>query len=187
MPAPHPRRWRRGSLFGPGPRRPLDREQRARFRFILHSHRRAGRLTRAAEDVGEALVKRLGVDGQCDPAHATLAADAGCCERTVRRATASMRALGILRWTMRLVRAGWRVEQTSNAYELVPSAVLPIAALPAPRCGGQGGRQTQTIDVFSAPPVAPEVVAAAQAALARRRAAIERGLMDKVVVGVAVR
>jgi hypothetical protein len=144
MPNPHPRPWRRGSLFTAGKRRPLDREQRARFRFLLRAHARAGRLPAKHEWVGEALLKRLGTDGQCDPAHETLASDAGCSSRTVRRATAAMRSLGLLRWTTRLVRAGWRTEQTSNAYELVPAAERP-----APRCGGQSGRETRKIDISS--------------------------------------
>jgi hypothetical protein len=132
----HPRPWHRDSLFGPGPRRPLDREQRARFRFLLRAHARARRLSAKAEWVGAALLKRLGEDGRCDPAHATLAVDAGCGARTVRRALVLMRMLGLLRWTTRLVRNGWRAEQTSNAYELVPEASVP--------CGGQNGRGTST-------------------------------------------
>ena len=142
MSANHPRPWHRGSVFGVGPRRPLDREQRARFRFLLLAHARAGRLSPKAQWVGEALLKRLGVDGECDPAHATLANDAGCSVRTVQRATVAMRALGLLRWTTRLVRAGWRTEQTSSAYELVP-----IASAAAPSCDGQAGRQTKRISV----------------------------------------
>jgi hypothetical protein len=129
-------------VFGGGRRVPLDRERRARFRFLLSAHRRARRLTPTAELVGTALLKRLGVDGQCDPSHATLAADVGCSARTVGRATAAMRHLGLLRWDQRLIRTGWRVEQTSNAYELVPAAA-PAVVLPVPRCGGQNGRETQ--------------------------------------------
>ena len=140
MPIVH-RRWRSGSVFGDGRRVPLDRERRARFRFLVDQHRRARRLTPTAELVGTALLKRLGVDGQCDPSHATLAADVGCSARTVGRATATMRDLGLLRWDQRLIRSGWRTEQTSNAYELVPAAV-PAMVLPLPRCGGQSGQET---------------------------------------------
>jgi hypothetical protein len=141
MSTSHPRPWRHGSLFGDGRRVPLDRERRARFRFLLSAHRRARRLTPTAELVGTALLKRLGTDGQCDPAHATLATDVGCSARTVGRATAAMRDLGLLRWDQRLVRNRWRAEQTSNAYELVPTAA-PVTVLPMPRCGRQNGRET---------------------------------------------
>lgn len=141
MPRPHPRPWHRGSLFGSGPRRPLDREQRARFRYLLNAHHRAGRLTRAARDVGEALVRRVGTDGQCDPSHATLAEDAACEVRTVQRATDAMRDLGLLRWQRRLVRNGWRAEQTSNAYELLTAVEAPIVPV---RCGGHSARETRS-------------------------------------------
>lgn len=133
----HPRPWHRQSLFGDGPRRTLDREQRARFTFLLHAHRGVGRVSAATEDVGLALIKRLSVDGRCDPSHATLGTDAGCHERTARRATARLRKLGLLLWQQRLVRNGWRTEQTSNAYVLLTPAINP-----PPRCGGQMVRET---------------------------------------------
>ncbi len=164
MPPPHPRPWHRGSIYGDGPRRPLDRNGRARFRYLLRAHRRGGHLTRAALDVGEALVKRLGSDGQCDPAQATIAADAGCCERTVRRAIGAMRDLGLLFWTMRLVRSGgWRAAQTSNAYLLLTTAAVP---LPRPRCGGHRDRETR-LKIQSTPSLSPP----AQDAAARVNAA----------------
>jgi hypothetical protein len=53
LPTSHPRPWRRDSVFGDGPRVPLDRNGRARFRFLIHAHRGARRLTRAGLDVGE--------------------------------------------------------------------------------------------------------------------------------------
>src|SRR4051794_24676236 len=168
MPAP-PRPWRRGSVFGDGRRVPLDRERRARFRFLLNAHRRARRLTPTAELVGTALLKRLGADGQCDPSHATLAADVGCSARTVGRATASMRELGLLRWDQRLVRNQWRAEQTSNAYELVPTAALPVPVLRRTSCP----RNPSLVDSKEAaallPPPSPQELAAAEAALAARR------------------
>ena len=34
-------RWRKDSIFGYGPRQPLDRERRARFRFLIRAHRGA--------------------------------------------------------------------------------------------------------------------------------------------------
>jgi hypothetical protein len=100
LPSTHPCPWHRGSVFGEGRRVPLDPRQRARFRFLLHTHKRAGRLTRAAVDVGEALVKRLGEDGRCDPSQATLADDADCCERTVRRSLTEDRASVVLQTTL---------------------------------------------------------------------------------------
>jgi hypothetical protein len=171
MPRPHPRPWHRGSVFGDGPRVPLDRERRARFRFLLQLHHRAGRLTRAARDVGEALARRLGSDGRCDPAHATLAGDAGCSARTARRATAAMRDLGLLRWQTRLVRAGWRTEQTSNAYELV-TAEDARGRGGAVRCGGHSVSEIQKLEIQSSLPLpSPAERQAAMESLARIRAA----------------
>src|SRR5580693_3372335 len=119
MPKAHPRPWRRHSVFGDGPRQPLDREQRARFRYLLNAHARANRLPAKQEKVGLALLKRLGTDGQCDPSHDTLAEDVGCCARTARRALATLKALGLLLWQRRIVRNGPCVDQTSNAYLLL--------------------------------------------------------------------
>ena len=176
LPRPHPRPWHGGSIFGPGPRRRLDRNQRARFRFLLNAHKWAGRLADKTDDVGAALLKRLSGVGRCDPSQATLADVAGCEERTVRRAITSMRDLGLLRWERRLVRNGWRCEQTSNAYELVPTA----HHLQVPHCGGQNVRETGFLDESrkpnSAVVAAPDDVAAALAALARRRAVVEARL-----------
>jgi hypothetical protein len=50
LPTSHPRPWRRDSVFGDGRRAPLDRNGRARFRFLIRAHRRARRLTRAGLD-----------------------------------------------------------------------------------------------------------------------------------------
>lgn len=167
--SPHPRPWHRGSLFGDGPRRRLDRNERARFRYLVDAHHRAGRIARAHRDIGHALVKRLSITGRCDPSQQTLAADVGCSARTVRRANVRMRTLGLLRWQTRLVRADWRAEQTSNAYELVPTAAPPSVIC----CGGQRVRETGLIDksihLASAKPASDTDIAAAQAALARRR------------------
>ena len=89
----------------------------------------------------------------------------GCCDRTVRRATAAMRGLGLLRWQTRLVRVGWRAEQTSNAYELVPTLAAP-PVLPRARCGGQKVRASRDVLIQSSLPLpSPAEAAAAQGAL----------------------
>ena len=152
----HPRPFHRGSLFGDGPRRPFGTDERRAWLARVEGERQAGRLTALHVVVGRALLKRLGEDGRCDPAHATLAADVECGERTVRRALAGLREAGVLAWEQRVVRRPWpeggpgatRAEQTSNAYVfLLPTG--PIVArtprpvqLRLPRCGGQAGRET---------------------------------------------
>ena len=185
MPTPHPRPWHRGSLFGDGPRVPLDRERRARFRFLLHAHIHAGRLPDKQGRVGAALLKRLSVDGRCDPSHATLAADTNVSERTVQRATDTMRGLGLLRWQRRLVRTGWRAEQTSNAYELVP-ALGTAPVLPRFSCDGQSVRETLKVDISYCPEFTATEVQAAQRALAQRRAITEARLLNNKGSGWSV-
>lgn len=126
-------KWRRDSIFGTGPRRPLDREQRARFRALLHLHRRPGRLTLACVAVGRVLLDMLGADGRLDPSHATLAARAAVDVATVKRALVRLRELGFVAWARRLIRdagTGWRAEQVTNAYALA----CPGPAAPRPPC-----------------------------------------------------
>jgi hypothetical protein len=177
-------KFHRHSVFGTGPRRPLDREQRARYKFLVHAHRTAENLTADHKNVAEALLRRLGVDGRCDPSQATLADDAGCKERTVRRALVQLRDLGLVHWHQRIVRSGWRVVQTSNAYLLMP------LTLPNPVISGLGRRVGAKLRIprSACPPVGerrePDAIpppslgdlAAASAALARRRAMVEARL-----------
>ena len=178
MPTPHPRPYHAGSLFGDGPRRPLDREQRARFYFLLTAHSRSRHITPKGEKVGAALLKRLSVDGRCDPSHQTIADDAGCDERTVRRALDAMKAIGLVMWQRRIVRDGWRTSQTSNAYLLAPIAVANPPKIHARCCGGQIVRETRSISFISTS-ASPQDVEAARNALAARRAAIEGRLLNK--------
>jgi hypothetical protein len=142
-----------------------------------HLSRRARRLTRAGLDVGEAMVKRLGENGRLDPSYATLARDADCDKRTVGRALANMRALGLLRWTRRLVRNGPYVEQTSNAYELTPAGAETPLPSGSTRIGdGQNDRQTNFVDITYCPP--SNEVREAQAALARARAVMKARMLE---------
>ncbi len=121
-------KWRADSVFGPGPRVPLDRERRAVFRarLTMRAYRCPGRLTITAAAVGRILVDMLGANGRLDPSVATLARLAAVDESTVTRALARLRDCGFVTWTRRLVRdagTAWRCAQASNAYALlVPTA-----------------------------------------------------------------
>ena len=138
----HPRPWHAGSEFGEGLRWPLDREARCVWRVRLDLARRAGRITALHAEIGRALLRRLGQDGRCDPAHDTIAADVGCSPRTVRTALAALAELGLVRWINRLVRVGQRAQQTSNAYTLIVAAVSAFVPRPrrATRCATSGGK-----------------------------------------------
>jgi len=123
----HPRPFHHKAIFGLGERVPLSRDQRriwlARAELVRH---RTRWLTPLHVKIGEALERRLGADGQCDPSHATLAADVGCDESAVGDALKALKGLGLLTWDQRLVRRPWpergpgatRAEQTSNQYQL---------------------------------------------------------------------
>ena len=122
----HPRPWHRNSVFGDGRQVPLDRERRARFRYLVHAHTRAGRLTPKGEWVILELEQHLSRTGRCDPSHARLAANAHVEISTVQRSLNTARELGLVMWQRRLVRVGWRVAQTSNAYVLDPGGAAPM-------------------------------------------------------------
>ena len=82
-------RFHKDSIFGPGRRVPLDREQHAQFRAKLKLQRRPGRLTISAAAVGLALADMLGLDGRLDPALTTIATLARVSLATVKRAVGS--------------------------------------------------------------------------------------------------
>ena len=128
-------------MFGDGPRRPLSADERRMWLARAEAERKAGRLTALHVVVAGYLLRRLGVDGQCDPAHATLARDAGCDPSSVLRALQALQAVDLVRWERRLVRRPWpaggpgasRAEQTSNAYELLLPG-RPVAPRQERRC-----------------------------------------------------
>ena len=76
------------------------------------------------------------------------------------------------------MRAGWRAEQTSSAYEVLPD---PGASVPPPRCDRQRARETGSFDkskeLPSAPPMPLADSTVAKAALDRRRTVIEARLL----------
>lgn len=122
------KRWHNSSVFGPGRRVPLDREQKAQWKARLALQRYRGRVTLGAMAVGLALVGMLGAGGELFPTHETLAAKACVKLSTARRAVASLKGFGFLDWDRRLVRDGWRCAQTSNAYILrVPACEVHFA------------------------------------------------------------
>jgi hypothetical protein len=152
----HARPWRRGSVFGDGPRRMLAFDQRRAWLARVEAERRAGNLPGDQDRVAKALLSRLSRDGRCDPSYVTLAADSGTSESTVGRAVRRLHELKLLAWERRLVRREWpaggkgatRAEQTSNAYELLlPEGPLvlrerrPVQAKLPLRCDGQAGRE----------------------------------------------
>jgi hypothetical protein len=106
---------------------------------------RAGNLTRSFRDVLLTLRTFRGAGGACWPSHATLADRARCSGKTAQRALKLGRRLGLVSWTERRVRAGWRWLRTSNAYRLMTpdGAVRPSQrpTQPAARTTGHSDRR----------------------------------------------
>jgi Helix-turn-helix domain len=138
---------------------------------------RAGNLTRAARDVLLTLHSYRGHGGVAWPSQVTLGERANCDERTVRRALAAARDLGLVHWTERRVRAGWRWLRTSNLYRfVVPVAPVhlfygvqkpraPAAALPDIAAGERRVTKKEALDEMLR-----EAAAAPDLLLARRLA-----------------
>lgn len=81
---------------------------------------RVGNLTRAWRDILLTLETFRGRGGLICPAHQTLA-ERACLKtgKTAERALAQARELGLVEWSERRVRAGWRWLRTSNVYRLL--------------------------------------------------------------------
>lgn len=119
--------------------RALDRNDRARWRFRLHTAHRHGWISRAARDVAEALLRHHAESGRCDPSHERLARFADCTARTVLNALRALRACGLVGWTRRIVRTAAGARQTSSAYRLLLAGLDALAQRRKPdrkACGG---------------------------------------------------
>src|SRR3954469_25379712 len=99
--------------------------------YVRRAHR-DGHLTRHYRDVLLELHGYRGSGGIAWPAHSTLAERAECCVRTVQRALEAARELGLVSWTARRLRAGWRSLRSSNAYRL-ERPQQPLQAVPGRR------------------------------------------------------
>jgi hypothetical protein len=180
MSTAHPRPWHRDSVFGDGPRIPMCRERRAVWKARIEIQRRAGQVTDGEAYVGQALLKRLGQDGRCDPSHQTLADDSGESVSTVKRALKAFWDCGLVNWVRRLWRNGTRVSQDTNAYVLT---LGEPPKFPRVRCEGQFGRETSPVDKSTDHLLVPSTPAseraAANAALVERQRVIEARLLNK--------
>ena len=92
------------------------------WRRRVWSEFRGRGLTRGERDV---LLQLSHYGVRAWPSHRTLAERARCSVRTVKRALVRGRALGLVSWCWRRVRAGWRSLQTSNLYVLVATSQMP--------------------------------------------------------------
>ncbi len=142
------------------PRNRLDRGQRHVWRRRVVAEARAGNLPGKAILTAEALLACMGEDGKLYPSHQALANKAGVGLRTVARHLDRMGELGLIRKYHRLVRMPWpeggrgavRVQQTSNAYEVLfparavndyPPLRLPLSR-PANTACHSGNEETES-------------------------------------------
>lgn len=170
-----PNRWHRGSVYdGPHiPRVTLDREQRSRFRSLIHLARLRGRISQSTAEVGRVLCAALGSDGRLDLSIASIAARAACHVDTARRALAALRDRGFLTWMRRLVRTPGGCRQATNAYAL--ALPMPTACLNAEQKNSVLSTAPEKYwsgsisDVAAARAALAKIAAARSLSLARRR------------------
>lgn len=110
--------------------RPLDRERRAKWRWLVGHARRNRRLSFAAAAVGQVFHDMHGQDGRIFPTHAALAAKAGLSVRAVRYALRALEGLGLIEWTRRAIGRGRQRRQTSSAYRLLLAGLDALDSLP---------------------------------------------------------
>lgn len=186
----HPRPYHLPAIFGPGPRVPMPPARLAVWKALLHQERRPGRVTIAAHQIGLALASIISPDGDLCVSHGFLAARVGVRESTVYRCMVRLRDCGLVTWTRRLVRIGPYVRQGANAYQLrvptlpvldAPSRDKPTRSLSHAFCRAAPKQAAQHaspgLGTCSLP--SPALVAAAQQALAARRAVVEARLVRK--------
>ena len=146
------RRQDRPKVFGDGPRRPMDRNAKARLMVFARAlkakrpgdaGRHYGELTAKTVDVLEALLFEFhnARTGQCNPSYQRIAEKARCARSTAQAALSALEQAGLLTWVNRLERRSApaadhrgrrrivRVFRTSNAYRFVD---------PLPRASGHG-------------------------------------------------
>lgn len=151
----------------------------------------AGTLTRAYRDTLLTLQSYRGRGGAIYPSHETLAERARCGVSTVQRALRHARTLGLVVWTERRVRAGWRWLRSSNSYVLVvPDTPVDATKRPAwwrRSTTGQSDRGGESLRKQGAPQgrkaLLTEMIREAARApdlLALRRSAIELMLLAGV-------
>lgn len=117
-----------------GRRAPRSRRQILTFERAALAHRRAGRLSADHFQALMALPTWLNLrGGRCDPSHATIAARAGVCVKTVQRALAAAKRIGLVTWDQRATRRDGETVQITNQYVLLPGLASPTDAPPVDR------------------------------------------------------
>lgn len=143
----------------------------------------AGNLTRAWRDVLLTLATFRGRSGVICPSHQTLANRATLkASKTAERALHAARDLGLVEWTERRVRRGWRLVRSSNTYQLLIPKTRPQGGLRRPRtnrpavAGGELDKKERRFTMEALNAVPRHIVRMAQHGLAEIAAARMRAL-----------
>ena len=122
------RKFRRGASFVKHAQcsTRLDRNDKARIIYLAEKTelrtkakgRKAGAIGQGGLQVLRCLLHQFHntSTGQCDPGYTAIQARTGMCRAAVAEAIKRLEATGIICVMRRLVRNGWRVVQTTNAY-----------------------------------------------------------------------
>lgn len=120
-PRRHAPRYHRACVLNGGRRLQRARRQIVRWEDAVLFHRRRGRLTEAQF---QAIMEMPGwlnrKTGRLDPSHETIAAKARVCVKTVQRALAAAKRLGLIGWDQRAIRLPGETIQITNQYQLFP-------------------------------------------------------------------
>jgi hypothetical protein len=158
----------------------IDDHQFHAWRMRVRAEHAAGNLTPARRNALTAL-QGLMAEGNAEPSDAEVAALAHCSARTVRRARADAKRLGLLRWQRTRQQHGERVVQGRNHYGInVPAS--PVCPRPQKDRLAAQGRKNSKEEAQETPRtvsaqlsafgfVSPAAAREALAAINRRRAA----------------
>ena len=165
---------RREKVFGDGRPMPLDREAKARIKFLAKAlkgrtakGKHYGVITAKDVDVLDALLWGFhnARSGLCFPSYQAVAERAKCARSTVAEAIKRLEAAGILTWVNRIVRIRvigfdlmgrkvlrWRVIRTSNGYRFFD----PKASKTDLRSGTQNQELSDTYQPTEQKPLDPK-------------------------------
>ena len=133
--------FKRRTAYGRGAHcyAPIDRNQRVRILVLAEALERrtkakgkqAGVLGQSGLRVLRALLFTFAnlATGRCDPGYRAIQRCTGFCRQTISNALKRLEAAGLIEVIRRMVRAGPRAVQTSNAYLFREAPALPAQAV----------------------------------------------------------
>jgi helix-turn-helix protein len=123
-------RFHKECVFGPGRRERRSKRQAATYAEAIKRHTARGKLTVCWAFVLYALPSWFNwKDGRCDPSHETIADKVDLSVKTVQRALAMAKRLGLIGWDQRKVETkGDGTCQVTNQYRILPGLAEPTEA-----------------------------------------------------------